>query len=97
MQCLQAISRLDFSSSDYEIIVVDDGSTDGTREFLGSLNQGNLRVFLRDHGGPAKARNFGVIQSSGKYIAFTDDDCLVPKDWLSELRDGLEKWPQAWI
>jgi len=94
-KCLQSINDVDFSRNDYEVIVVDDGSTDGTREFLSRLSGSNFRAFFRNHGGPAKARNWGVQNASGEYIAFTDDDCLVPTDWISKIQQGLISWPEA--
>lgn len=94
-KCLAAVFALDFPKEKYEVIVVDDGSVDGTKVYLNSLNHENLRVFFKNHGGPARARNFGVQNSLGKYIAFTDDDCLVPKDWLTKLEASLNKWPDS--
>jgi glycosyltransferase involved in cell wall biosynthesis len=94
-RCLKALTDLDFPKNEYEIIVVDDGSADGTKEYLVGLKDPNIRVYLRDHGGPAKARNYGVRNAIGSNVAFTDDDCFVPGDWLSRLKEGLEKWPKA--
>lgn len=94
-RCLGAIAALDFPRGEYEVIVVDDGSTDGTKEYLKGLKEANLRILFGNHGGPAKARNYGVREASGLYIAFTDDDCLVPKDWLRKLEAGLNKWPDS--
>src|SRR5262249_36962296 len=70
----QAISSVrNQTHADYEIIVVDDGSTDGTVDYLMSL--GTLVKTLRQqHRGPAAARNLGVSQAIGTYIAFLDSD-----------------------
>lgn len=94
-KCLRAIIDLDFPREEYEVIVVDDGSTDGTQNFLQGLKEKNIVALLANHGGPAKARNLGVQNSAGEFIAFTDDDCLVPKNWLLKLQQGYAQWPQA--
>ena len=60
---------------DYEIIVVDDGSADNTRKVLQKYD-GKVRYFYQKNRGPSAARNFGISQSQGEYIAFLDDDDL---------------------
>lgn len=59
--------------TDFEVIVVDDGSTDGTLEFLKSLGQ-RVRVLQQGNRGPGAARNLGVKAAQGNYIAFLDSD-----------------------
>lgn len=60
----------------YEVIVVDDGSTDGTVDFLRTLQE-PYRVFFQEHKGGNAARNYGLRAARGRYIKFLDDD-----DWL---------------
>lgn len=68
---LDSVLRQDFV--DYEIIVIDDGSTDNTHEVL--LNYGNrIKVYRQENKGAGIARNLGVQKSEGKYIAFLDSD-----------------------
>ncbi|OGX15238.1 MAG: hypothetical protein A2166_00420 [Omnitrophica WOR_2 bacterium RBG_13_41_10] len=67
---------------DYEIIVVDDGSTDDTRKVLQKYD-GKVRYFYQKNRGSSAARNFGISQSQGEYIAFLDDDDL----WLPNKLD----------
>lgn len=64
--------------ADYELIVVDDGSDDGSREYLSGL--GNRIVYIpQDHRGPGVARNAAIARASGEYLAFLDsDDLLMP-------------------
>lgn len=62
---------------DFEVIVVDDGSTDGTAAFLESLH-GRLQVVYQDHRGPGASRNAGAARATGEYLAFLDSDDL----WL---------------
>lgn len=62
--------------SDYEIIVVDDGSTDDTREYLANFKAHNLRSVFQKNQGPGAARNAGAAVATGDYIAFLDSDDL---------------------
>jgi glycosyltransferase involved in cell wall biosynthesis len=91
-QTLAALVAQD--SADYEIIIVDDGSTDSTREMI-AAEFPNVRYLHQQNCGPAAARNNGIRAASGDVIAFTDDDCLPPLKWLARLADGLTRHPQV--
>lgn len=72
---------------DFEIIVVDDGSTDDTHAFLAQLAKTSGIICLhQENAGPAQARNLGIESASGKYIAFLDcDDIWVPEKLEAQL------------
>jgi glycosyltransferase involved in cell wall biosynthesis len=75
-ETLQSVFSQTFN--DFEIIVIDDGSTDQTRKVLSKYDD-RIRYFLQENGGPAKARNRGIRESLGEYIAFLDaDDIWLP-------------------
>jgi glycosyltransferase involved in cell wall biosynthesis len=82
--CLEHIQRLE-SPGEWELVVVDNGSNDGTAELLrGFAEKVSLRLVRVSESKPglASARNAGVAQASGEIIAFTDDDCYVASDFL---------------
>ena len=86
---LQAVqSVLAQSLEELELIVVDDGSTDDTREVLGRVSDPRFRVLSRVNGGPARARNDGCRAARGRgYVAFLDaDDWWDPVKLVSQLR-----------
>lgn len=95
--CLQALFFQTYPKERFEIIVVDDGSTDGTHSLIKTLQKKNPNLYLfgQSRGGTSRARNLGIKNARGEIIAFTDDDCLSHKDWLEQLDNAFEKKPQA--
>ena len=75
----------------YEIIVVDDGSNDGTGTLFSNKN--GISYYRQENMGPAAARNLGIKKSRGAIIAFTDDDCIMDQNWISEIMDTFETDP----
>jgi len=79
---------LDQSSSpdSYEIVVVDDGSTDDTSQIVAraETSDARLRYFRQDNKGPAAARNLGAKEAKGEILLFTGDDCLPDRNLVQE-------------
>ena len=80
----------------YEIVVVDDGSTDGTVDWLRAYEAEfpHVRLFEQDHLGPAAARNFGVEQARGDMIVFIDSDLVVTEVFLQAHAQTLQQGQQ---
>ena len=92
-KCLEALEDQDLSGDAYEVIVVDDGSTDDTLSLLEHASRagsGRIRYLVQENAGPAAARNRGLQHASGTFVAFTDDDCVPERTWL---RSFLESVP----
>lgn len=83
-KCLQALEEQDFTQP-YEVVVVDDGSTDGTVQFLQDNFHDfpHVRLFEQNHEGAAIARNTGIDRSTGETIVFIDSDLVVTPVFLS--------------
>ncbi|AFZ59193.1 glycosyltransferase [Anabaena cylindrica FACHB-243] len=94
-KCLRALEVQDLSTSSsiisYEIVLVDDGSTDGTLEWLAAHKEEfpHVRCFQQNHAGPAAARNLGVEKALGDTIIFIDSDLVVLSNFLQAHADAL--------
>lgn len=86
-QCIGSLLLLSYAR--YEIVVVDDGSTDETSVYLESLGPA-VRWVRVPHHGRSRARNVGIALSRGEVVAFTDDDCVAQPSWLRYLTEPLE-------
>jgi glycosyltransferase involved in cell wall biosynthesis len=75
--------------TDFELVIVNDGSTDNTREVIKKFVDKRIKYFYKDNGGAASARNFGTKNSSGDFVAFLDDDDLWPPDYLAVMLGAL--------
>jgi cellulose synthase/poly-beta-1,6-N-acetylglucosamine synthase-like glycosyltransferase len=85
--CLDAILATDYPADRREILVVDNGSSDGTADLIRARPVRYLREPRR---GVSHARNLGIAESSGKVLAFVDSDCVVEPQWLTELARPFE-------
>jgi glycosyltransferase involved in cell wall biosynthesis len=95
-KCLKALEHQTFDRGlidGYEVVVVDDGSTDGTVDWLrqNAADFPHVQLFEQDHKGPAAARNLGVEQAKGDTIIFIDSDLVVLEGFLQAHVEGLAK------
>lgn len=76
---------------DFELLLVDDGSTDNTPSILKELgrNDARIRIFTKPNGGPSSARNTGLDNAKGKYIQFYDSDDNISDDALSTVMNAV--------
>lgn len=86
-QCLKSLEQLDYP--DYEVILVDDGSTDDTPAIAAQFP--NVKTIHQKNMGLSAARNVGLAAATGDVIAYTDSDCFADRDWLGLLVRQLIK------
>lgn len=90
-------SVLEQTDPDWECLVVDDGSEDNTADFVRSLTEKRLRYFYQDNQGPAAARNTGLREARGAWIAFLDSDDWWEPNKLERFSGAIKQYPDIRI
>ena len=94
-KCLASVFANDYPSEFFEVIVIDSGIDEKGLAVIEKFKKEhkNLRFYSPSWGnvGPAKARNFGIKKAQNEIVAFTDDDCAVPVNWLRRFNKGYKK------
>jgi O-antigen biosynthesis protein len=85
-ECLKSLSQLQYPN--YEVVVIDDGSRDGTYEIV---QKHNVRCVRVPNGGLSKARNLGIEAARGEVVAFIDSDAYADPDWLYYMVSALDE------
>jgi O-antigen biosynthesis protein len=89
--CLQSLQGQSYPH--YEVLVIDDGSTDAVPEIVKDFPQ--VRYVRQEHAGLSVARNRGMNEARGAVVAYTDDDCRADEDWLHYLALGFAE--EGWV
>ena len=89
--CLESLTRLRYPA--YEVVVIDDGSTDAVPEIVRDFPQ--ARYVRQEAAGLSLARNRGMQEARGQILAYTDDDCIAHPDWLLRLSRAFNSSPKV--
>ncbi|MBF6640095.1 glycosyltransferase family 2 protein [Flavobacterium sp. J49] len=87
-------SVLSQTLTDYEIIIVNDGSTDNSEAIINSFSDDRIRYFLKENEGVAVARNFGIDKANGAFVCFLDADDFWHPDFLKTMHGYIQKFPE---
>ena len=91
---LESIACLAYPRREFEIIIVDDGGDPAAAAVVVRFSERmDVRYLACTHQGPAAARQAGTMEARGRFLAFTDDDCTVDRNWLSALERTLHENP----
>ncbi len=90
-------SILSQTYTDFEVIVVDDGSTDESVEVVENIGSPKLQLFQKQNGGTSTARNYGFRKSKGEYLCFLDADDHYLPHFLENINALIEAFPEAGI
>ena len=97
--CIASIADMKTPAEDFEILVIDNNSSDGTGEFCKGLDtfypNHNWRYIVETNQGIAFARTRGAKEAAGNLIAYIDDDCLADPNWLNEIINFYDKNPEV--
>jgi glycosyltransferase involved in cell wall biosynthesis len=92
-ELIDSFTNLDLPMDRFELIIADDGSTDGTEDLVNHQIKSvkfPLHFFSGENQGPGAARNMGMEKAKGDFFIFIDSDCTVPPTWLTEIDRALD-------
>jgi len=95
-ELLLSAEQLDFERPEFEIVISDDGSKDGTGEFIQQYQSPSglqLLYIHQENKGPGEARNHGMRNAHGDFFIFIDSDCMFPPDYLRRVDNHLQQQP----
>lgn len=90
-ECIDSVLKQSFA--DFELLVIDDGSTDDTASVIQKISDTRLEYVYKENAGPSSARNLALVRAQGQYIAFLDSDDLWPENFLEVMVSNLENNP----
>ncbi len=94
-KALESLKRQSLNKSYFEVIVVDNGSTDDIKQIVENFyDYLKIKYVLEERLGLSRARNRGIEEAKGKYVAFMDDDCEADWRWLEEIVNSFKKSAQ---
>lgn len=91
-ELLASAELMPFARDAFELLFVDDGSTDGFKEFIEAYKSESgliTRAIFQQNQGPGKARNYGMENANSDYFIFIDSDCMFPPEWIQKVDDYL--------
>ena len=90
-ELLESLSQSDFKE-EYQIVIIEDGSTLSCENVVAKFEQKlNISYYLKNNSGPGDSRNFGMQQAKGDYFIILDSDCIIPRQYLSEISNSLQQ------
>jgi GT2 family glycosyltransferase len=95
--CAAVASVLVNNHQDFDVTVIDQSTTNATEDVLSPMVTSDERLTYHrmDTAGLSRAYNVGIRRTRGELIAFTDDDCIVPVDWLKQIEQAFSEEPEA--
>lgn len=93
VQTIESVLIQDYEN--YELLVIDDGSTDASKEKISGIQSEKIVLTFKENGGPSSARNIGVRQATGKWIIFLDADDMLEKGALAHFAELIETHPDC--
>jgi len=89
-ELLESLSLLDFND-DFEVVIVEDGSQTTCKSIVKKFeSQLNISYYYKENSGPGDSRNFGMKNAKGDYFLIFDSDCIIPKQYLTEVSISLQ-------
>lgn len=97
--CIESLSKINFASQDFEVMVVDNSSTDNTKEVCAKAKdlypQLNFKYVVETQQGVGFTRTRCAVEAEGEIVAYIDDDCLAEENWLQYIVEFYEQHPEA--